>query len=155
ITGYTVTSNPAGGADSTPGSSSLSHIVTGLANGSPYTFTVTATNQDGMQATSKASSKIKTWSAPSQPKITSLKAGNEEVTVSFSTSKTDTGDPVSYTVTATATGQPSQTASGPKSPVEVNNLANNVTYTFTVMAANQVGSNTSPSKSIAPSAPKK
>ncbi|MGA3115772.1 MAG: kelch repeat-containing protein [Syntrophobacteraceae bacterium] len=153
IAGYAVTSSPAGGVDSNAGSPSLPHIVTGLANGSSYTFTVTVTNQDGMQATSKASSKVKTWSAPGTPKITSLKAGNEEVTVTFSASKTDPGDPVSYTVTAAATGQSTQTASGSKSPLTVTNLTNNVTYTFTVTATNQVGSSVSPSKSLTLSAP--
>ena len=44
ITGYTVTASP-GGATATGSSSPLS--VTGLANGTAYTFTVTATNSAG------------------------------------------------------------------------------------------------------------
>ena len=44
ITGYTVTSSPAGGTDSNAGSTNLSHVITGLTNGTSYTFTVTATN---------------------------------------------------------------------------------------------------------------
>ena len=47
ITGYTVTSIPGGGTDSNAGSTALSHIVTGLTNGTPYTFVVTATNLVG------------------------------------------------------------------------------------------------------------
>ena len=47
ITGYTVTSIPAGGVDSNAGATGLSHVVTGLANGTSYTFTVTATNAAG------------------------------------------------------------------------------------------------------------
>jgi N-acetylneuraminic acid mutarotase len=149
---YTVTSNPKGGVDTDAGLTSLTHIMTGLVNGAAYTFTVTATNTNG-STSSKASKKITTWSAPSQPKITSLKAGNQQVTVSFSSSKTDPGDPVSYAVTAAATGQTTQTVSDAKSPTIVNNLTNGVTYAFTVTATNQVGSSTSPSKSIAPKAP--
>ncbi|MES2933231.1 MAG: choice-of-anchor U domain-containing protein [Pseudomonadota bacterium] len=47
ITGYTVISNPLGGIDSNAGSTSLSHLVTGLTNGTTYTFTVTASNVQG------------------------------------------------------------------------------------------------------------
>jgi hypothetical protein len=44
ITGYTVVSNPSGGVDSNAGSTSQLHVITGLNNGTPYTFTVTASN---------------------------------------------------------------------------------------------------------------
>lgn len=152
---YTVTSSPAGGNDTNIASTSLSHVVNNLKNGIRYAFTVTATDSIGMSATSKASNKITTWAAPSLPGITILKAGNLQVTVSFSASKTDPGDPVNYTVTATANGQNTQTESGSKSPLTVTNLTNNVTYAFTVKATNQVGSNVSSSKSIAPKAPSK
>ena len=53
ITGYTVTSNPAGGVDSNAGALGLSHVVTGLVNGTPYTFTVRATNASGEGSASR------------------------------------------------------------------------------------------------------
>ena len=56
ITGYTVSSNPAGGVDSNAGSTSLSHLVTGLSNGTAYTFTVTATNAAGGTSVASAAS---------------------------------------------------------------------------------------------------
>lgn len=55
ITGYTVTSNP-GGITATGASSPIK--VNGLANGTAYTFTVTATNSAGTGAASAASNSV-------------------------------------------------------------------------------------------------
>ena len=58
ITGYTVTSSPAGGTDLNAGSTATTHTVTGLLNGTPYSFTVVATNLVGPGAKSAASSPV-------------------------------------------------------------------------------------------------
>jgi hypothetical protein len=55
ITGYTVTSSP-GGLTATGSSSPL--VVTGLTNGTSYTFTATATNTHGTSLASSASSSV-------------------------------------------------------------------------------------------------
>jgi len=55
ITGYTVTSSP-GGITATGTASPI--IVTGLTNGTAYTFTVTATNSAGTSAPSTASNSV-------------------------------------------------------------------------------------------------
>jgi hypothetical protein len=56
ITGYTVTSTPGGPTCTTAGA--LSCTVSGLANGTAYTFTVTATNGAGTGPPSTASSRV-------------------------------------------------------------------------------------------------
>ena len=55
ITGYTVTSSP-GNITATGSSSPIT--VTGLTNGTAYTFTVTATNANGISAASSSSNSI-------------------------------------------------------------------------------------------------
>lgn len=58
ITGYTVTSSPAGMTDSNAGSTSLTHLMTGGTNGTAYTFTARATNTIGTSAASPASNSV-------------------------------------------------------------------------------------------------
>lgn len=57
ITGYTVTANP-GGATAQVGGSARSATVTGLDNGTTYTFTVTAGNAAGTSPPSAASNPV-------------------------------------------------------------------------------------------------
>jgi len=63
ITGYTVTSSP-GGFAAFAGGATTSAAVTGLINGTAYTFTVTATNAAGTSAASAASAAVTPATAP-------------------------------------------------------------------------------------------
>jgi hypothetical protein len=75
ITGYTVTSNPGGFT----GTGSVSPInVTGLTNGTSYTFTVVATNAVGNSAASAASNAVTPVTVPGAPTIGSAVAGNAQ-----------------------------------------------------------------------------
>ena len=66
ITGYTVTSSPDGQTCTTSDANALTCDVTGLTNGTAYTFTVTATNALGTSAASSASNSV-TPVAPATP----------------------------------------------------------------------------------------
>jgi sugar lactone lactonase YvrE len=63
ITGYTVTSSPGG---NTFAGTMSPVVVTGLTNGTAYTFTVTATNSVGTGAASAASNSVTPASVPAQ-----------------------------------------------------------------------------------------
>ena len=152
ITGYTVTSNPAGGVDASAGTTSTTHTVKGLTNGTAYTFTVTATNAAGTGPPSSPSNSVTptTSSAvPGAPKGVTAKAGNARATVSFklraSNGSTITG--------CTAISNPGGlTGTGLGSPITVANLTNGTAYTFTVKATNGIGNGPAsvPSNSVTP-----
>jgi hypothetical protein len=144
ITGYTVTSDPDG---ITASGSSSPIIVTGLTNGTSYTFTVIATNSIGNSAPSDPSSAVTPISVPGSPTSVSAVAGNTQATVSFTAPINDGGSAITgYTVTSSPGGF---TASGSSSPIIVTGLTNGISYTFTVVATNSAG-NSAPSASSSP-----
>jgi hypothetical protein len=71
-----VASSPAGGSDSNAGSTSLSHTITGLTNGTAYTFTVKAANADGSGPVSSCSNSV-------TPKATQTISFDEPGTAEF------------------------------------------------------------------------
>jgi chitodextrinase len=76
ITGYTITSSP-GGITGTAAAGATSGSVTGLTNGTAYTFTVHANNSVGASAESAASNSV-TPAAISYPRLQSLSATTTE-----------------------------------------------------------------------------
>ena len=147
ITGYTVTSSPDGVIATTAGATSVA--VTGLTNGTPYTFTVVATNAVGPGPASAASTPVTPApTAPAAPTTVSAVAGDSSATVSWSAPTSDGGSAITgYTVTSSPGGLTGTTAGA--TTVPVTGLTNNTAYTFTVVATNGVGTGASSAASNA------
>jgi len=144
ITSYTVTSAPGGKTATCPGSPC---VVTGLTNGTSYTFTVHATNANGDSTESSASAAVTPATPPGAPTGVSATAGDAQAAVSFTAPASDGGSAVtSYTVTSAPGGK---TATCPGSPCTVTGLTNGTSYTFTVHATNSIGDSTESAASAA------
>src|SRR5690606_17129230 len=88
---YTVTANP-GGQTSTGAASPIT--VTGLTNGTAYTFTVTATNAAGTGTASTASSAVTPAATPGAPTAVSATPGDASASVSFTAPASDGGSAI-------------------------------------------------------------
>lgn len=138
ISKYTVTSSP-GGKTCTWSSGPLSCTVTGLTNGTSYTFTVVATNAAGNGAVSSASSSVSPRTVPGAPRSVTGVAGNGSVTVSWSAPLSNGGAVITkYTVTSSPGGKTCTWTTGSLS-CKVIGLTNGINYTFTVKATNAAG----------------
>ncbi|NCB41945.1 MAG: hypothetical protein EOM59_04935 [Clostridia bacterium] len=147
ITGYTVTSSP-GGLTGVGAASPIT--VTGLTNGTPYTFTVTATNSAGTGAASAASNSI----TPASPSG----GGNGGGSTGSTTINTNTGSVTgaqlnnaagvasnggTVTINANQAGEVSFPTSGLDSLIDKDNsltvITENGTLTFDGKAVNAMG----------------
>jgi len=153
ITGYTATSNPVGGTGVLNQSGGGTIIVTGLTNGTAYTFSVTATNAIDSSTASVPSSSVTPAGAPDAPTIVTATAGDTQATVTFTAPTSDGGSAItSYTATSNpvgGTGVLNQSGGG---TIIVTGLTNGTAYTFTVTATNAIDSSTAsvPSSSVTP-----
>jgi uncharacterized protein (TIGR02145 family) len=148
ITGYTVTSSP-GGFTGTGSASPI--IVTGLTNGTAYTFTVIATNSNGNSSPSTASNSVTPSTGPGAPTIGTATAGNAQAIVAFTAPASNGGSAITgYTVTS---NPGNITGTGSTSPITVTGLTNGTAYTFTVIATNANGNSpaSAASNSVTPS----
>ena len=153
ITSYTATSSPGGltGTLSQAGSGTIT--VTGLTNGTAYTFTVTATTVSGTSSPSAASNSVTPYTVPGAPTIGTATATDGQATVTFTAPASNGGSAItSYTATSSPggfTGTLSQAGSG---AITITGLTNGTAYTFTVKAttASGTGSASASSNSVTP-----
>ncbi len=160
ITGYTIT-HSIGGVAQTPIASAgtgTSKVITGLANGTAYTFEVAASTVLGTGPKSAASALVTPATLPGAPSIGAVTSGNGTANVSWSAPASNGGDPLTgYVITPSIGGvaQPPVVSSGSGTTFVVSGLTNGTTYTFIVAARNGVGDGapSSASAAVTPDAP--
>jgi hypothetical protein len=149
ITGYTVTAS-GGGFQTCTTTGTLTCPVTGLTNGTPYSFTVTATNPAGTSLPSAPSNTVIPMTLAGAPTAPVAVAGNTSATVSWVAPVSNGGSAItSYTVTSSPGGF---TCTVGALTCTVFGLTNGTSYSFTVAATNGagVGPSSLPSNTIIP-----
>ncbi|MDG1845926.1 MAG: fibronectin type III domain-containing protein, partial [Acidimicrobiales bacterium] len=154
ITSYTVTGT--GGEGATCQVNVLSCTITGLTNGTAYTFTVVATNAVGDSQPSAATGQIVPTAAappgnvlindqnvqiaaPEAPTNLAGVAGNGQIAISWNPPARDGGSPITtYTVAATTAGNDTICVVAVLQ-CTITGLTNGAAYTFTVFATNAAG----------------
>lgn len=137
ITKYTVTSNPASSSiDTSPSSPTV--VMTGLVNGTSYTFNVTATNAIGTSTFSNPSNAVVPYTTPTIPTNVQVLASGSSVIVSWAAPSSNGGSAITgYLVKLSS----SSYSTYPPTPTSV--IINGVTagtYTLSVTAINAAGS---------------
>lgn len=140
VTGYLVTTSPGGQTTTT---TSTSVVVSGLTNGTTYTFTVRAANANGYGPASAPSNAVTPATVPSSPYGVVATAGNLSATITWSRPGSSGGISIlSYTVTSSPDALVS-TVGGSALTATISGLTLGTVYTFTVVATNAVGSSAS------------
>ncbi len=156
ITGYKITMSP---GDVITYTTVTNTTITGLTNGTAYTFTVVAINAGG-SSSGTTSSAISPGSVPDAPTITSITRGNSTASVYFD-EPTDVGgnDITGYYYSINGDVNENYTlTSDTVSPIIIDGLDNDVVYTIYLKAVNVIGnsiaSNSIPMTTVTvPSAP--
>ena len=137
-TSYTVTASPSG-LTCTVYAPATSCVISGLSNGTSYTFTSTATNSSGTAGPSPASSAVTPATKPTVVSSVAAVAGNGNAAVNFVAPASDGGSAITSYVVTSSPGGFTCTVSAPFTPpigCTVNGLTNGSAYSFTVRANN-------------------
>ena len=142
ITGYTVTSSPGGLTCTTNGA--LSCVVTGLTNGTAYTFTVVAGSAGGDGPASNPSAAVTPYTTPDAPTALSATPGEQDMTLAWTAPASNGGVALTdYTVQYRVLNAPtwSTFADGTSTATTatVTGLTVGTTYEFRVAAVNTAG----------------
>ncbi len=135
ITGYTIVAN--GSITQTAGAGATSHTFTGLTNGTPYTFTIVATNEIGDSVVSSASASVTPAGPPTAPSINAANPdGVGRIALAFS-GATPNGSPITSYELSTNSGGAVPIGAGLTH--NATGLAESTNYGFRVRACNVVG----------------
>ncbi|MFC5406998.1 fibronectin type III domain-containing protein [Cohnella soli] len=130
--------------------------VTGLQNGTAYTFVVEAYNEVGWSEQSDSSNIVTPSTVPQAPTNVTATAGNGSAVVSYYPSFDNGGSPITeYRVTAWKDDQNVKEATGTSGSITISGLTNGTAYTFTVVAINANGASpaSTASSPVTPTAP--
>jgi uncharacterized protein (TIGR02145 family) len=145
IISYTATSSPGGLTGSVFQAGSGNIIVSGLTNGTSYTFTVTANNEAGTSIASAPSNSVTPISVPDAPTIENAEiniysgvAG--QAIIRFTAPANNGGEAITSYIATSSPGGLTGTWPYPESGyIFVTGLVTGTTYTFTVTATNAIG----------------
>jgi len=157
ITDYTVTAVEDATKTCTPSpATALTCTVTGLTNGTPYTFTLVAGNVVGDSVASDPSNSATpaTVTEPGKPAAPTAVAGDASATVTWVVATDDGGSAITgYTITAVEDATKSCTPTPATAlTCSVTGLTNDTDYTFTLVATNAIGDSvdSDPSTAVTP-----
>ena len=140
ITSYTAISSPGGNTGTLVQAGDGVITVTGLTNGTSYTFTITATNAAGIGNSSEASNLVIPVGVPDAPVIGIATAGDTEATITYTAPVRNGGSIItSYRATSIPGGIMGTLGQEGSGTITVTGLTNGTTYTFEVTATNAVG----------------
>ena len=142
---YVVRAQPGGQACST---ASMTCTVTGLANGTPSTFTVTASSAAGSGPASAASAPVTPRTVPAAPTGVATEAGDAQATITWSPPSDDGGSPVTgYRVT---TVPASEGCAVTGTTCSLDGLTTGTEYVVSVVATNAAGSSLPATAAVTP-----
>ena len=144
VTGYVVTPyiGVTAQATQTFNTTATTDTVTGLTNGTAYTFTVAAINIAGTGTASTASASVTPATTANAPTIGTATFGNASASVTWTAPANNGGSAITgYVVTPYKAGvaQATQTFNTTATTDTVTGLTNGSSYTFTVAAINIAG----------------
>lgn len=125
--------------------------ITGLQNGSSYTFTLRSISDVGISSDSNTSESVTPFTDPSPPTITRVVTGSQVAYVYFTDGSLNGSSPIlGYRYSLDASNYLWSTQSS--SPIVLNNLTNNVAYNIRIISVSASGSSapSAPSASFVP-----
>ena len=142
---YIVRTQPDGHTCST---ATTTCTVTGLTNGTAYTFTVTASSAAGSGPASAASAPVTPRTVPAAPTGVAAEAANSQATITWSPPTDDGGSPITgYRVTTIPT---SSGCTVTATTCTIDGLTNGQEYVVSVVATNIAGSSAPATATVTP-----